>query len=219
MKYIIMCGGKYRRWQTPRHLIEFEGEPLVQRTIRLLRECGVKDIAISSNDWRFDKFGVPLLVHDNSYDVRGYNDFDGYWVDAFYPTQEPTCYVFGDVLFSPEAIEKIVNTDTDDIQFFASKPPFTKLYSKMWAEPFALKVVNTGHLRQAIEQTKDLQDADAFVRKPIMWELWQVIKGTPLNVIDYTNYAVINDYTCDIDNPEEVEFVKERIENYLWQDI
>ena len=30
-------------------------------------------------------------------------------------------------------------------------------------------------------------------------------EGTPLNKVDYTNYTVINDYTCDIDEPEEVE--------------
>ena len=31
-----------------------------------------------------------------------------------------------------------------------------------------------------------------------------VIKGTPLNKLDYTNYVRINDYTCDIDVPEDV---------------
>ena len=38
-----------------------------------------------------------------------------------------------------------------------------------------------------------------FIRHPIAWELWQIIKQTPINYIDYKNYTVINDYTCDID--------------------
>ena len=46
-----MCGGKYGPFaNNPRQLIKVNGEPVVARTIRLLREAGIKDIAISSND-------------------------------------------------------------------------------------------------------------------------------------------------------------------------
>ena len=181
-----------------------DGEMIVSRTIRLLRENGVENIAISSNIPVFKKLGVPVLEHENNYDVKGYDDFTGYWCEAFYPTDEPTCYIFGDVIFSPEAIRTIVETDTDDIEFFASAPPFAKEYPKQWAEPFALKVVNTEHLKHAISLTKQYQDRGMFKRKPIMWELWQVIQAAPLNRIDYDSYVAINDYTCDIDDPEEV---------------
>ena len=204
MKYIIMCGGKYRKWEKPRHLTVIDGETIVGRTIRLLRQEGVTDIAISTNNPIFEQCGVPLLSHENSYDAAGYNDFTGYWCDAFYPTKDPACYIFGDVFFSPEAIKTIVHTPTDDIEFFASAPPFSVDYLKHSAEPFALKVVDQKLLRDAIERTKRLDKYHCFRRKPIMWELWQVIMNTPINIIDYTNYVVINDYTCDIDDPEEL---------------
>lgn len=203
MKYIIMCGGQYQRWSTPRHLVKVNGEVILERTIRLLRENGVEDIAISSNNPIFGVWGLPLLMHENSYNANGYDNFTGYWCDAFYPTDEEVCYIFGDVYFSPEAIKTIVETDTDDIEFFASAPPFPPEYRKPWAEPFALKVKNTEHLKNAISLTKQYQDQGLFKRKPIMWELWQVIQATPLNQINYHNYTVINDYTCDIDYPEE----------------
>ena len=125
----------------------------------------------------------------------------GYWCECFYPTGEPTCYIFGDVYFSPEAIKTIVETETDDIEFFASAPPFSKDYPKKWEEPFALKVANTEHLKNAVKWT--IENAGSFYRKPIMWELWQVIKGTPLNVILH-NYIAVNDYTCDIDRLEDI---------------
>jgi len=204
MKYIIMCGGTYRQWDRPRQLTVVDFEPLVARTIRLLRENGIEDIAISSDNPVFEQFGLPVLRHDNSYDTTGYNNFTGYWCDAFYPTDEPTCYIFGDVVFSPEAIRTIVDTETDDIEFFASAPPFAEEYPKRWAEPFALKVINTEHLKHAVSLTKQYDDQGLFRRKPIMWELWQVIQGAPLNHIDYNSYTVINDYTCDIDDPDEV---------------
>lgn len=190
-------------WETPKHLQVVEGETIIGRTIRLLKMFGVNDISISTNNPVFKQFGLPILSHQNSYNVNGYNDFTGYWVDAFYPTNNPACYIFGDVFFSPEAIKTIINTPTDDIEFFASAPPFSPEYRKKSAEPFALKVKDQALLRDAIIRTKRLQDAGVFRRKPIMWELWQVIKDTPINKIDYTNYTVINDYTCDIDEPEE----------------
>ena len=206
MKYIIMCGGTYHQWMQPRQLIRIRGEPNIERTIRLLRENGITDIAISSNNEIFDGFGVPVLHHENSYTAFGKDDVTGLWVEAFYPTEEPVCYLFGDVVFSPDAIRTIVGTSTDDIMFFASCPPFAPEYHKPYAEPFALKVVNQKHLQQSIEDVKRLYADGMLNRKPIMWELWQVIIGGDPKTIDYGSYTAINDYTCDIDYPSEKEY-------------
>ena len=96
----------------------------------------------------------------------------------------------------------------NSIEFFASAPPFSANYIKPHAEPFALKVIDIQHFWKSIAKLKEYDAKAMFVRKPIMWELWQVIKETPLNTIDYTNYTVINDYTCDIDDPKEVNKVR-----------
>lgn len=206
MKYIIMCGGHYRKWYTPRQMLMVKGETIIERTIRLLKKNGVEDIAISSNNPVFKQFGVPVLEHDNSYNAVKYNDFAGYWCDAFYPTDEPTCYIFGDVIFSPEAIKTIVETQTDDIMLFGSKSPFDKRYPKSWIEPFAFKVQDTDHLKEAVAEVKRLDSLGKFNRKPIAWEVWSVIRGTDINKINY-DYVVINDYTCDIDYPSEISKV------------
>lgn len=199
MKYIIMCGGRYEGFSVPKQLLPVGGERIVLRTVRLLKECGVKDIAISSNHPIFKRLGVPVISHENNYSESG----EGMWLDAFYPTNMPACYLFGDVVFSPEAIKKIVETKTKDIEFFASAPPYSKHYIKEWAEPFAFKVENQEHFKQSILMAKKLREC--FDRPPIAWELWQVIKGTELNKIDYTNYTVINDYTTDVDTREDAE--------------
>ena len=173
------------------------------RTIRLLRGNGVEDIAISTNKAGFDVFGVPVLEHDNSYG-RG-----GYWIEGFYPTNEPTCYIFGDVVFSEYAIKTIVETPAEIIEYFASAPPFAREYIKPWAEPFALKVNDQEFFRKAIDECREIADRGEFRRRPIMWELWQVIKGTPINKIDYTNYVIINDYTCDCDSEDDYKRILE----------
>ena len=74
-----------------------------------------------------------------------------------------------------------------------------------WAEPFAFKVKDTEQFFNAIEVTKQFDEQGLFKRQPVSWELWQVIKRTPLNKVDYTNYVRINDYTCDIDEPKDIK--------------
>lgn len=210
MRYIIMCGGSYQTWETPRQLIRIHGEPVVARTIRLLREAGVTDIAISTHDERFDQFGVPTIKHINQFDTD-HKTTTGAWVECFYPSHKPACYLMGDVVFSPEAIRKIVETETDSIQFFASCPPFDQKYIKKYAEPFAYKVADQKRFRAAIDFVIANVNTGIFHRHPITWELWQVINGWDVNEINYGSYASINDYTCDIDNPNDAEGIERAI--------
>ena len=200
MKYIILCGSNHALINgVPRQLVKIGGERVLDRTIRLLRKNGVKDIYITATDPAFDLCNAEIIKYDSS----------GPWINCFYLTDEPTTYIFGDVYFSPEAIETIVNTQTDDIEFFASAPPFAPEYPRIWAEPFAFKVVNLERFWESIETVKQCTEQGIWRRDPIAWETWQVIKGAPLNMIDYSNYTVINDYTCDIDYAEDIPILEE----------
>ena len=200
-----MCGGPTLQESTPRPLRKVNGEILVARTIRLLRYHDIMDIAISSTDARFEQFGVPVLSHDNK--VKG---ADCHWLQCFYPTDEPVCYLMGDVYYSDRAISTIINTRTDDIEFFASAPPFSPYYIKRFGEPFAFKVQNQKHFRECVEETLRYEAEGKFHREAIAWELWQVIKGTELNLVQ-TNYTVINDYTVDVDSDRQVKLLEERL--------
>ena len=208
MKYIIMAGGKYKDWETPRQLLEIRGEPIIGRTIRLLREADVSEIYISTNDERFEHFGVPILKHNNDMVVSGGVVAAGCWVSAFYPTQEPACYVMGDVVFSPDAIRTIVSTETSGISFFASVPPFSEKYTKQYAEPFAFKVRDQERFRRAIEYVRENAHSGIFSRDPISWELWQVIIGKDPKHINFETIVPINDYTCDVDSPKDVAAIE-----------
>lgn len=150
MKYIIMCGGGLGHWERPRHLTFVNNERIVARTIRLLKKNGVTDIAISSNNPEFVMFSVPVITNMNK----------DCWVDAFVPEDGPVCYMMGDVVYSEKAIKKIVETETEDIEFFASSPPFSRYYIKPWAEPFAFKVVNQKHLKK----DANIEELDLSIR-------------------------------------------------------
>lgn len=205
MRYYILCGGYYMkdRSELPKQLREYgTGITLVERTVNFLRLNGVDDILIVADDDRFERIGLPIFK-------REYPEGKKHWLDGLTFADRPATYIFGDVFFSPKAIQTIVETKTDDIEFFASAPPFSPEYFKSWAEPFAFKVESPLKFIRCVNTCIELADQGAFKRDPIAWELWQVIKKTPLNVIDYTNYTVINDYTTDFDNEAEFqEFTK-----------
>ena len=216
MKYIIMAGGKYKDFETPKQLYKVNGEVIIERTIRLLKENGIEDIAISTNNPAFDYLEVEKLRHENNFIHEYKNEkAKGWWLDAFYPTNEQTCYIWGDVYFSEKAIKTIIKTKTKDIELFGSMPPFADNYFKKWVEPFALKVVNTEHLKESIQKTKELAlEGKTWRKNPIIWELWTVIKNIPLQTKagEYIyNYIAINDYTTDIDEIEDIA----KIENCL----
>lgn len=206
MKYIIMCGGPHVIYSNnPRPLRVMFGETLVERTIRLLRKHGVQDIAISSNDERFEGLGVPVLHHTNC------SGEEYHWLHCFYPTKYPVCYLMGDVFYSPAAIRTIVSKHTSDVEFFGSAPPYSGHYIKPHSEPFAFKVVDTERFWKCIREALDLESKHFFYRgAAISWELWQVLRGTPINEI-IVNYNVINDFTVDVDNDEQAKALEREI--------
>ena len=205
-KFVIMCGGHYPHLSSPRQLWTINGETILARTIRLLRAEGINDIYISYNEPIFEEkaleYNVGVIKQDETEFKR--------WVDGAFPVLvEPVCYIMGDVFFSPAAIKTIVETETDDIEFFASAAPFDKNYIKTFAEPFAFKVVNYEHMKQAIKETRDLFD-QGILRRCIAWELWQVIKHTEYNNI-ILNYTAISDYSCDVDSNLDLEDIRYKV--------
>ena len=211
MKYIIMCGGSYDIFKTPKQLTVVNGEPLVARTIRLLKENGITDIFISSNDVQFNAFG-KVLEHQNSYKVVD-GIIYGYWLDAYYPMDEPCVYLHGDVYYSENAIKQIVNYKSDKNIFIGNEVAKNKEH-KNWGEPFGWIVNNPDIFRKGIELTKYLQDIGRCDRGfAISWELYRVLNGLNVNqqyILDDT-YLSIDDETIDIDAPWQIEQLNEKL--------
>ena len=203
MKYIIMCGGEYKMFKTPKQLSIVKGERLVDRTIRLLKENNIKEIYISSNNPLFDTCGVPRLEHNNTF-IYEKNELKGYWLDAFYPIGEPVCYLFGDVYFSEKAIKTIVEYESEQNILFGNSMAKNEEH-KNWGEPFVDKVNKYEEFMNGIKAVKKLQDEGKTERMPIVWELYRYLHNLDINIqMITTDYVCIDDETIDIDNPEQV---------------
>ena len=216
MIYAIMCGGQYQDFEIPKQLTVINGERLVDRTIRLLKENGIKDIVITSNDKRFDDCDAPRLYHYNSYKVVD-GVQEGYWLDAFFPLFRPSqqlCFMFGDVYYTEEAIRTIVGLKCVKNTLFGTKDAKNKKHEN-WGEPFAYKVVDYAEFMRGVEIVKQMQDDGVTKRIPIVWELYRYLNGLDVNVqqvLDET-YVCIDDGTMDVDDMNKVEMVRKRFEN------
>lgn len=211
MKYIIMCGGNYDNFQVPKQLSVVNGETLLERTIRLLKENGIEDYYISSNNPIFESYG-RVLKHENSYKYENGKIY-GYWVDAYYPLDEPCIYLHGDVYYSEDAIKKIINLNPKVNTFIGNEIARNKEH-KNWGEPFGYIVVDQDEFKEGIRKTKQLQDEGKLERGyAISWELYRVLNGLDPNkqyIIDDT-YLSIDDETIDVDAPFQIEELNKKL--------
>ena len=208
MKYVIMCGGVYTVFDEPKQLSVVRGERLIERTIRLLKENGCNDICITSNDERFEQFGVPVLHHKNEYKSEN-GTLSGYWLDAFFPHfpgDTEVTFVFGDVYFTEDAIRAIVNCDRPWNTLFGSKIAANP-WHKNWGEPFAYVVKDYETFMQGVNDVKELYDKGMLVRHPIVWELYRYLNGFDINVqrVSSATFVIIDDETIDCDSQRIVE--------------
>lgn len=231
MKYIIMAGGSYEKFKIPKQLLKVNGEVIIERTIRLLRENGIKDIAISTNNPAFDYLDVEKLRHENNYSYTDSNRnkrSNNSWLNAYYPMKEPCCYLHGDVYFSENAIKTIVETEVKDTMFFCVpdlQDGMPRGVNPKGREPLAYKVNNQKVFRKAINDIFKMIDKGMYKDgiEPISWHLYRKLNNLDMKVnakwydandIFKTNgdYIPIYDYTTDIDDIKDIEKIERFIE-------
>ena len=139
----------------------------------------------------------------------------GYWVDAYYPTYEPTIYLHGDVYYSESAIDKILNLNPK-VNTLIGNEIARNIEHKNWGEPFGYIVVNQDKFRKSINKCKELQDKGLLQRGyAISWELYRVDNGLDPNymlILD-DSYLSINDETIDVDSPEQIKELNRKLTN------
>lgn len=211
MQVIIMCGGYYDFFKEHKALTIINGERLIERTTRLLKERNIDYYITGSDD--FKKYG-KVLKHNNSYRVEN-GVIKGYWVDAYYPTEKPTIYLHGDVYYSESAIDKILNLNPK-VNTLIGNEIARNPEHKNWGEPFGYIVVNQKKFRKSIDKCKELQNKGQLERGyAISWELYRVDNELDPNymLIKDESYLSINDETIDIDNPSQIEELNNKIAN------
>lgn len=215
IKVFLMCGGYYNNFSYPKSLTEIDGERLLDRTIRLLSVYNTEPIVCcNAEDSAFDEF-EPL---------RAAFTFDylqqiGYYLDLFdaVPYNNACIYLFGDVYYTEEAIESIIDrySATGRNIFICNEYPFNENHLRQ-GEPFGWIVKDQKEFRCAIALCKKLQDRkiiDHANGVASNWELAHVINGLGINDFNLRreDCLVINDKTIDVDDPSMIDKIERRV--------
>lgn len=203
MRYIIMAAGAGTRWNNylgvPKHLIEINGETLLGRTTRLLKENGITDYIITSSDARYAQYGPTIPQTNLDCEIERFEESI---------VNGPVCYLYGDVYYTEDAIKTIISTETNNIQFFGSE----------W-EIYAVKVVNLDLFFEHKHKVKQLY-MQGKINRCIGWEIYRSLHNISFEEHKITNdYILIKDETDDIDYPSDYENFKKKIKNKIKNSI
>ena len=190
MKYIIMADGKGTRWANysgiPKHLIEIDGETLLARTVRLLKEFDAGcEVIITSHDERYEVAGATRYEPKNNI----------YEVDRFTEEliEDNVCFLYGDTFYSEEAVREITGTPADGgILFFGNAKSIV-----------AVKAADGGLLKHHVDRVRQLF-IEGKIEKCIGWQVYQSYMNLPFGEKKIAGrFVVLADGTQDFNTPED----------------
>jgi hypothetical protein len=213
---IIIAAGDATRWgnhlNVPKHLVKVDGEPILNRTIRLLNERGVTQVyVVGPDDDRYRIDGSELYIpkkNKHNLDADKFLNSEPLW-----NTDGRTIVCYGDVFFTDEAMDTIVFSEIKDWTLFCrfDKSTYT---GTPWGECFA-----QSFYPEHIKQHKDalLHIAELRRHKKILrcggWEHYRVMCGVEDSKLNkhfrHGNAVNIDDWTDDFDFPDDYNrFIK-----------
>lgn len=191
MKYVIMADGKGSRWgyynNIPKHFIVVNGETLLERIIRLIKKYdGLNKIIITSHDPRYEIDGAVRYEPKNNL-----LEIDRFTEELI---EDNICFLYGDTYYSENAMGKIIDSKTKDILFFGTKEKI-----------IAIKIANADLFKDHVTKIKTMY-LNGRIKNCIGWQVYQSFVNLPFDTkIIGRNYVLINDETCDFNQPADFE--------------
>ena len=218
---LIIAAGEATRWKNylgvPKHFAPVDGEPIIKRTIRLMRKCGLRDIHIVAppNDPRYQLAGTTLFVptkHPDHADADKFLNSRALW-----NTQGRTTIFYGDTYFTDAAMDAIVLHPTRGFKLFA-RPHRSDITGCHWGECFAISFwpEHIPALEVAFARIVDLHH-QGRAKRIGGWELYRAFLGEDDAAIcrcefgDVGMLHAIDDWTDDFDSADDYEeFLRRR---------
>jgi len=206
MEVLILAAGDQTRWQidnvipTPKQLVDIAGQPLLERTINMLDREGFSDPILVTH--RPDFVALPWVRR--TFDPAGRR----WTLETLYSTRhlwgQRTVVLLGDVVYSPEALAKIL-AYREPIAFFGRRELRGRIVGRHY-EIFALSfdLGNRGIIVSTLEKLIALLDAGilpANARRGKLRMFYENWIGVPMGSFEHDQYLFypIEDWTDDID--------------------
>ena len=218
IRAILIAGGEGTRWKNyknlEKHFAEVDGEPIIQRTVRLLKENGVDDIWIVAKTKKYELGGTKLYIPKFTPE---YGDADKFLSSKELWNEDGRTIVFyGDVFFTERAMEKIINHRHRDWLLFA-RPFASDITGCDCGECFAQSFYHD-HIdehRKALYKLVEYYKTGRLDRIG-GWEHYRIMIGLPEEIIHRQligdRFVEINDWTEDFDTPGQYKKFIERYE-------
>ena len=199
MKYIIMADGKGTRWNNykgiPKHLLKINGETLLFRIVRQLKEREKAEIIITSHDKRYEVKGAKRYEPLNNV-----LEIDRFTEELI---ENDVCFLYGDTYYTDAAIDKIIKLNNDDILFFGN------------TSIVAIKVSNADIFNTHIKRVRKLYLAGK-IKHCAGWQVYQSFQRLPFTEkVIKEKFILVDDKTTDYDTPSDYEKGEENAEKVL----
>ena len=191
MLYIIMADGKGLRWNNyndiPKHLITIDGESLLSRTVRLIKEREPEaEIVITSHNPQYEIDGARRYEPKNN--VLEIDRFTAELID------DNICFLYGDTFYSEKSMNTIAFAETDEILFFGNGKSIV-----------AVKVTDGELFRKHVNRVRQLY-LDRKLDTCKGWQVYQSYAGLPFGDKSPTDcFVFIEDETRDFNSPKDLE--------------
>jgi len=144
IKAFLLCAGKGARWKnaTPKHVIPVDNEPILHRTVRMLRERKVSDITIVAHNQNYKVNGCKFVEpKPNSPKLTTNLNIISLW-----NRKGRTIILHGDTFFSRNAMDRIVN-NKKEIAIFGRREKSKYWPKSSWIEVYGVSFDEKGARR------------------------------------------------------------------------
>ncbi len=190
MRFVIMADGQGTRWNNymgvPKHLALVDGEPVLGRTVRLLRETAAdSEIIITSHDPRYEFDGATRHEPENNV----------YEIDRFTTELvcDDMCFLYGDTVYDRDVLADIAASDVNDILFYGNSKSVV-----------AVRIGDAEFFRKHFNRVRNLF-IEGEIEKCKGWQIYQSVTGQDLTEkpVIGDKFVVVDEKTTDINTPEE----------------
>lgn len=202
---IVLAAGEGKRWgnytDVPKHLLEIDGESLIQRTTRQISAYADKTFVVGTDDSYKTEFSELFIPEEKkvSLEMHKFSSSEKLW-------SERTVLLFGDVYYTDEAISTIVQ-DTEDFTFFLRSGP-SSFTQKPYGEIYAFSFLDSIHRK--LKESIDILLIQHDIYSAGGWSLMRHLLGIShrsrtKDHLTKGHYIEIDDWTEDFDHPIDLD--------------
>lgn len=210
-RVLVLAQGRSARWEyymdRPKHMVSVEGEPVLNRTVRLFAERGCEVVVVGPPDERYRIEGSRLVTLAVPHPTE--TSMDKVFANVpLWNTEGRTTIVWGDCYYSEDAADKIAKCRAAGVHYFRRPGP-SEITGHRWDESFACSFTKAAHQDMLEAAERVLGEAQAGrIKNPHMFNHYAACLGLPdirdvSAVYGTPRQTHIDDWSDDFDRPKE----------------